>query len=138
MTHPDRDGKRRDFRFDHGEIAAAARDWGIRAPVAVKRRRKHFDRRTGLYSMKRDALGWTKWNGRDERHEIRLDSGMVAQQMLETLAHELVHCAQREHYGDDHVFTHAYKIDPEHFENEADRIAEDRWRELWPCLRFKA
>lgn len=119
------------WRLNHREATIIAiRDWGLRWPVVIERRR------------------WKAWHGwhvtepaayLDDgsvlyyRHRIRFNGNGTVEYALRTLAHELTHAAQAERLGVS-AFRHCYLTDSAGFERIAAE-SEERWRELLPAVK---
>jgi hypothetical protein len=136
------------WTFDHAEVNRIAREaFGVTHPVKLRRRTRRYDRRTGLYSVKRDQGGRCGWDPGTREHEVLLVNVPCVESMLRTLAHELEHAAQRDRMGARHFtglerkrrgrFWNLYRADPEGWERLA-RAAEERWRELMPAVKVRA
>lgn len=143
-----------EWRLDSAELNRIARRWGIFNPVKVERRTRRYDRRTGLYTVRRNRAGrhvnWANPDG-SRYHRIQLTNDPDLEYMLRTLAHELDHARQSEALG---VFTFGWLysgfrparlgfrgkpkcgVQQDGFEHHAE-LAEDRWQELLPAVRIR-
>lgn len=122
------------YRIDHAAVRRIAREeFGVREPIELRRRRRRWDERAGLYTVRAGLNGWTVWRT-DRVHEILLVSQLSARQMLQTLAHELRHCWQSELYPTPDDFSAAYELCRDGFEDDAEMAAHRLWPRLQPVI----
>jgi hypothetical protein len=121
----------RAFRFNHDELNRIAREaWDLRYPIKLERRK--WTSWWGHHTLRR----WVYPDGTHDReqHYICIRTTLSVRDALETVAHELEHSAQAERLGA-RAMEVCYAADALGLERGAE-AAEERWRELLPCIRF--